>query len=54
MHAMFAGCSSLKQLNLNNFNINNEVIMSCMFLGCSDELKEKIKEKYKNIKEEAF
>ena len=54
MHAMFAGCSSLKQLNLNNFNINNEVKMSCMFLGCSDALKEKIKEKYKNIKEEAF
>ena len=32
---MFFGCSSLKELNLNNFNTNNVTDMSCMFIGCS-------------------
>ena len=51
---MFAGCSSLKELNLNNFNINNSIDMNCMFSGCSNKLIKKIKTQYKNIKEEAF
>ena len=32
---MFSGCSSLKELNLNNFNTNNVTYMSGMFRGCS-------------------
>ena len=32
---MFRGCSSLKELNLNNFNTNNVTNMSYMFGGCS-------------------
>ena len=70
---MFQECSSLKELNLSNFNTNNlnvrnmdGTIIECsslkelnlsndvcnmnkMFLGCSYDLKKKIKEKYKNI-----
>jgi len=54
MHEMFFECSSLKKLNLNNFNTNKVIKMTCMFSGCSDELKEKIKANYKNIRKEAF
>ena len=54
MSHMFYGCSSLKELNLSNFNTNNVTNMECMFYGCSNELKNKIKSDYKNIKEEAF
>ena len=54
MSYMFYGCSSLKQLNLNNFNTINVTNMTYMFSECSDELKKKIKAKYKNIREEAF
>ena len=32
---MFSGCSSLKEINLNNFNTNNVTNMSYMFYGCS-------------------
>ena len=32
---MFYRCSSLKELNLNNFNTNNVTHMNRMFLGCS-------------------
>ena len=35
MSYMFYECSSLKELNLNNFNTNNVTNMRCMFLGCS-------------------
>ena len=35
MSWMFRGCSSLKELNLNNFNTNNVTDMECMFYGCS-------------------
>ena len=54
MSGIFWGCSSLKELNLNNFNTNNVTNMSCMFSGCSDDLKMKIKLENKNIKGEAF
>ena len=54
MGCMFAKCSSLKELNLSNFNTNNLTDMRYMFNGCSNELKNKIKSDYKNIKEEAF
>ena len=32
---MFSGCSSLKELNLSNFNTNNVTNMNSMFSGCS-------------------
>ena len=35
MNYMFSKCSSLKELNLNNFNTNNVTYMSGMFSGCS-------------------
>ena len=35
MSWMFRGCSSLKELNLNNFNSNNVINMECMFYLCS-------------------
>ena len=54
MECMFDGCSSLKELNLSNFNTNNVTYMDCMFDGCSEQLKDKIKSDNKNIKEEAF
>ena len=54
MSYMFRGCSSLKELNLSNFNTNNVTDMNCMFYGCLDELKLKIKSQFKNFKEEAF
>ena len=51
---MFSYCSSLKELNLSNFNTNNVTNMSFMFSGCLDELKLKKKRQFKNFKEEAF
>ena len=51
---MFFECSSLKELNLDNFNTNNVIYMRFMFGGCLDELKLKIKSQLKNFKEEAF
>ena len=54
MSEMFSGCSSLKVLNINNFNTNNVIYMIGMFYGFSKELVMKIKTQYKNIKEEAF
>ena len=51
---MFFLCSSLKELNLNNFNTNNVTNMLGIFDGCLDELKIKIKSQFKNFKEEAF
>ena len=42
MNEMFFECSSLKELNLFNFNTNNITDMDRMFKGNSDELKNKI------------
>ena len=54
MSNMFFGCSSLKELNINNFNTNNVIYMRYMFSKCSDELKLKLKSKFNEFKEEAF
>ena len=51
---MFDGCSSLKEINLSNFNTNNVEYMSKIFFECSDALKKKIKLKNKYIRNEAF
>ena len=45
MNAMFIGCSSLIELNLDNFNTNNVTDMSDMFYECPEKLKLKIKNK---------
>ena len=37
MGFMFHGYSSLKQLNLSNFNTNNVTDMGFMFAECSDK-----------------
>ena len=34
MSYMFSGCSSLKEINISNFNTNNVTDMSDMFSGC--------------------
>ena len=52
--SMFYGYSSLSQLNLPNFNTNNVSNMRSMFYGCSANIKNNIRNQYKNIKEEAF
>ena len=54
MECMFFGCSSIKELNLSNFNTNNVTKMDYMFSKCSDQLKLKIKNQYKNFLEMAF
>ena len=51
---MFSRCSSLKELNISNFNTNNLTNMRGMFYGCSMQFQNKIRAQYKNIKEEAF
>ena len=43
MSSMFSGCSSLKELNLNNFITNKVANMNGMFSRCSDEYKLKIR-----------
>ena len=52
MEYMFYGCSSLEELKINNFDTNN-VKIRCMFFGCSEKLKTKIRTSY-NINERAF
>ena len=54
MSIMFSRCSSLKELNLNNFNTNNVTDMDYMFSKCSDELKLKLKSKFNEFEEKAF
>jgi len=54
MSYIFNGCSSLKELNINNFNTNNVTDMYGMFSGCSYELKLEIKSQFKNFEEQAF
>ena len=54
MSHMFSKCSSLEELNLFNFNINNVINIRSMFSRCSEQFQNKIRSKFKNIKEEAF
>ena len=42
MEHMFCECSSLVELEINNFDINKALI-KCMFFGCSEKLRNKIK-----------
>ena len=54
MRNMFYRCSSLNELYLSKFNINNSTHITGMFCRCSKQFQNKIKAKYKNIKEDAF
>ena len=54
MNNMFSECSSLNEINLSNFNTDNVINMNNMFSKCSEQLKNKIKNSYKNIRDEAF
>ena len=54
MQGMLYECSSLTELNLFNFNTNNAIDMQSMFYGCTKQFQNKIKNQYKNIKEEVF
>ena len=54
MFGMFDNCSSLKELNLSNFNTNNITSMNEMFSGCSEKLMNKViiqakSEKFKDL-----
>ena len=51
---MFSGCSALKELNIPESFINQNSYIDCMFVGCSDEMKNFIEAKYKNIKPNNF
>ena len=44
MKCLFYNCSSLKELNIANFNTDMAYYISDMFEGCTMELKDKIKE----------
>ena len=48
---MFKRCSSLKDINLSNFNTNNVTDMSRMFIGCEKLTKNNIITKDKRILE---
>ena len=49
MNKMFKDCSSLKELNISNFNSNNVNAKNNMFLGCSNELRNKVEFQLNNI-----
>ena len=51
---MFYGCSSLKEINLSNFNTDKATYMGYMFFGCSEEFQMKIKSQYKNVNMKVF
>ena len=54
MSWMFYNCSSLKELNNDNFNFDNVKEMMGMFSRCDDELRKKMKKKFKFLKDEAY
>ena len=54
MRWMFYGCSSLVNLDVSNFIVNEGNDIKSMFLKCSDEFRNKIRIQNKNISLEAF
>ena len=54
MRRMFSNCYQLEELNISNFNINETALIDGMFDQCSYEFIEKIKTKFKNLKEKSF
>ena len=51
---MFFGCTSLKDINIKNLNVDNVICMDKMFYGCPAELKLKVKEQNNLINNDAF
>ena len=54
MENLFSDCISLKELNISNFIFNEYINAEYMFNNCSKELKDEIRNKYKNLAENAF
>ena len=54
MSHLFSKCTSLKELYMPDINTNLIIDMKFMFYECPEELKSNIKDKLKNLKEEAF
>ena len=54
MVKIFAKCYSLKDININNFNLNGFVLTRYMFSRCPSELKNKIKNTKFNLDDNAF
>ena len=50
----FGYCISLKELNISSFVFNEYTNVKYMFSNCSEELKNEIRNKYKNLNESAF
>ena len=46
---LFNECKCIEKINFKKFYRNNITNMSCMFSGCSDDLKRKIKSENMNI-----
>ena len=54
MSFMFNKCSSLNHINISKFNTYNVYNMISMFSGCSKELKMKIQNQNKNLRDGAY
>ena len=54
MYKMFNHCSSLTELNLSNFKFNETTNIEYMFNYCLQNLKNEIKNKYKDINGDVF
>jgi len=52
--SMFEYCSSLKEINVSNFNIKNIGYFDMMFNECSEDIKMQVKSQIKDIEERAF
>ena len=54
MREMFSRCSSLEEVDLSNLNINGFINTDNMFSECSEELKNKVKNRCTNLSSKAF
>jgi len=54
MFQMFETCEALEELNIANFNMNNVNNINHMFVGCSEELKNSVREQLPNLPNAAF
>ena len=54
MNSMFYDCSSIKELLINKFIINNDSDVNLMLCKSSEELQRKILAKNKNINNKVF
>ena len=54
MNGMFRGCSSLKEIDISNFDFSNTISMSSMFENCSSLMNVKLPNRIKCIGEKMF